>query len=173
MLTDVNYMIPVYLVNLFWLLDNLLGVTIAIFTCFEKQRYRAEERFLLQQSLVLQIAGEAPVSAEVIDITFRSCAVQPAVPAADPDAPVGKRARLFFEPGDLALDAVVYRSRSWGKKLILVFDELTIEQHKSLVRLIFDQQMNGFGQMAGRSTRTLITFRQILLGWWREFVIRR
>ena len=40
MLTDVNYMIPIYLVNLFWLLYNLMAVLISIFVCFEKQRLR-------------------------------------------------------------------------------------------------------------------------------------
>ncbi|MBN1267381.1 MAG: glycosyltransferase [Anaerolineales bacterium] len=173
MLTDVNYMIPVYLVNLFWLLYNLMGIMIAIIVCFEKQRVRTEERFLIEDSLMIQVEGEAPVPANIIDISFTSIAVEPQVVKTNPDSWVGKQARLVFHGFDLSLNAKVLRSRSWGKRIILMYNELTIKQHIALVKYIFSYQKAGFGAFTSSSTRTLVTLKDIIQKWWRVFVLKR
>jgi cellulose synthase (UDP-forming) len=173
MLTDVNYMIPVYLVNLFWLLYNLLGVLVAVLVCFEKQRFRAEERFFIKGTLIVQVEGGEAVPADILDISLVSCAVEPQVMLENPDDWVGKKANLIIPCCDLVVGAVVFRSRGWGKKIILKYPDLSTEQHRKMVNFIFNRQQSGFGDFTRNSLKTLPTLRDIFQKWWRLAVLRK
>ncbi len=144
MLTDVNYMIPVYLVNLFWLLYNMLGILAALIVCFEKQRVRKDERFVIKEKLLLKLENGDAMPVELIDISLRACAAQPLIPLENPDSLVGSTVRLAFS-WSLEIPGVVFRSRAWGKKLIIQFWELSREQHTQLLNFIFDSQQSGYG----------------------------
>lgn len=148
MLTDVNYMMPVYLVNLFWLLYNMLGIFVAIFVCFEKRRYRVAERFSIKDRLLLRLEDGRELSVDMLDISVAGCAVAPAEPVAEPDSLAGMKIHLVFTEDGKAIPGVFLRSRSWGKKFILMFDKLTASQNTYLVNFIFDRQMNGFGEFS-------------------------
>jgi len=170
MLTDVNYMIPVYLVNLFWLLYNMLGIFTAIVICFEKQRVRATERFTVDEPASLVLADGRVLPARVIDISLLACALQPQEAPADPDSLVGSTVKVRLAEG-LELPGVVFRSRAWGKKLIINFWEMERSMHTRLVNFIFDHQQAGYGQF--KSTDALKTAGQTLLKFLRAIFKRQ
>lgn len=145
MLTDVNYMMPVYLVNLFWLLYNMLGIFVAIFVCFEKQRFRTAERFSINDQLILSLKDGRKIPVELQDISVAGCAVSPMQPVIEPDSLIGTHIELVFSQDNSIIPGTFLKSRSWGKKFILTFKELSSEQNTFLVNFIFDRQMNGFG----------------------------
>ncbi len=148
MLLDVNYMMPVYLVNLFWLIYNMLGIVVALFVCFEKQRYRAAERFIIKDRMVLRLDGGREIPVEVQDISVAGCAVAPLEPVLEPDSMAGSKIHLVFPDGSTAIPGIFLRSRSWGKKFILTFDKLNSVQNTFLVNFIFDRQLSGFGEFS-------------------------
>jgi len=148
MLTDVNYMMPVYLVNLFWLLYNMLGIFVAIFVCFEKQRFRTAERFVIKDRLTLKLEDGRKIPVELQDISMAGCAVSPLEPVHETDSLAGTHIELIFGNENMVIPGLFLRSRSWGKKLILTFDKLSSEKNTFLVNFIFDRQMNGFGEFS-------------------------
>jgi cellulose synthase (UDP-forming) len=164
MLTDVNYMIPVYLVNLFWLLYNLLGVFAAIFVCVEIQRFRSAERFSIKDNLKIVLAGGQEVPVELVDISILGCAVEPLTPIEEPDSHVGSDIRIIFDSKIFELSGVFFRSRSWGKKIIINFKPLTPAQNTSLINYIFDRQQNGYGSFI--STNYLKIVQKIFEKFW-------
>lgn len=168
MLTDVNYMIPVYLVNLFWLLYNMLGTFAALIVCFEKQRVRKHERFTIQHNMILKLEDGRVVPVELIDISLAACAVQPLIPIENPDSLVGSTIRLDFD-WSLEIQGVFFRSRAWGKKLIINFWELSREQHTMLVNFIFDNQQSGYGSF--KSAGNLKTVKDTLEKFWKAITI--
>jgi len=159
MLTDVNYMMPVYLVNLFWLLYNMLGIFVAIFVCFEKQRYRATERFAITDKISIMLSDGSEIPVELQDISVAGCAVSPLEPIKEPDSFQGSDLIVQFHEGDVCLPGVFLRSRSWGKKIIITFKDLSTNQYTFLVNFIFDKQMNGFGEFSKESIFKVIRSR--------------
>jgi cellulose synthase (UDP-forming) len=155
MLTDVNYMMPVYLVNLFWLIYNMLGIFVAIFVCFEKQRFRSAERFNIKDQLTLSLPDGTKIPVELLDISIAGCAVSPVKQVKDPDAYAGSQMSVSFPDAGLVIPCTFLRSRSWGRKFILTFNGLSAMQHTSLVNFIFDRQMNGFGEFSKENIFTI------------------
>ena len=172
MLTDVNYMIPVYLVNIFWLLYNLLGILAAIFVCFEKQRVRHVERFIVEGQLDLTIAERPSIPVKLIDISMVGCAVEPLIPVENADQFVGMDVKLTNGNGNLELFGTLFRSRAWGKKLIINFKGLSKEQRTHLLNYIFDQQQGGYGKFNEKGINFSRNMRQIIQRWWKT-VIRK
>jgi len=167
MLTDVNYMIPVYLVNIFWLLYNLMAVLISIFVCFEKQRLRTSERFFVHDQMNLRLADGREIPVELIDISMKSSALAPLLPIENADQLVGSEVMLSPASGTLELPGVFFRSRSWGKKLIINFRELSVEQHTHLVNYIFDRQQKGYGNFNEKSIDFGSTITDMVVKWWK------
>lgn len=155
MLTDVNYMMPVYLVNLFWLIYNMLGIFVAIFVCFEKQRFRSAERFIIKDNVELKFPDGKVIPADLVDISIAGCAVAPVDSVSEPDSMNGKELTIYFPDVDLTLPCVFLRSRSWGRKFILTFRSLSVDQHTALVNFIFDRQSNGFGEFSKENIYTV------------------
>ena len=170
MLTDANYMIPVYLVNLFWLLYNMLGIFAALIVCFEKQRVRKDERFAMKKNIVLILENGELVPVELIDISLSACAVEPLIPIKNPDNLVGSTVRLNFDLS-MEISGVFFRSRAWGKKLIINFWELSREQHTLLVNFIFDNQQSGYGSF--KTAGNLKTIYETLKKFWKALVKRK
>ena len=170
MLTDVNYMIPVYLVNLFWLLYNMLGIFAALIVCFEKQRVRKHERFAIQQKITLILEGGKQIPVETIDISLVACAVRPLEPITDPDSLVGSTVKLAIHDA-LELKGVFFRSRAWGQKIIINFWELSKEQHTQLVSFIFDNQQSGYGSF--KVAGNVKTVRDTLKKFWKTIIKRK
>ncbi len=151
MLTDVNYMVPVYMVNLFWLLYNLVGIIAALIVCFEKERVRTNERFSLYETVVLKTSDDQVVPAIIIDISLVSCAIEPVNPLKETDSLVGSPVELRLN-ADLVIKGSFYRSRAWGKKIIINFEPLNQAQHTQLVNYIFDRQKTGYGKFGLESS---------------------
>jgi cellulose synthase (UDP-forming) len=145
-LTDVNYMIPVYLVNLAWLLYNLIGVVASIFVCVEIQRFRSTERFAFQDNLKIRLKNSLTVPVEMVDISISGCALAPIVPIENPDSHIGSDVSVIIEKESLEIEGVFFRSRSWGKKIIIHFKPMPAQKATRLVKYIFDRQEEGYGQ---------------------------
>ena len=173
MLTDVNYMIPVYLVNMFWLLYNLLGVITAIIVCFEKQRVRQVERFNIPEQSTLQIGSRKRIPVELVDISTAGCALSLAEPLNNADSFVGSKVRLYLEGTKVSLPGEFFRSRSWGKKIIVNFTDLSTEQNTELVNFIFDRQQNGYGSFNPNSVIFNRTFFVIVRNWFKLIIRKR
>ncbi len=171
LLTDVNYMIPVYLVNLFWLLYNFLGILAAILVCFEKQRYRTAERFTVKDELQLILANGTRIPAEVIDISTVACAVEPRISIENPDDLIGKTLQLHFIKDDFQITGTVFRSRAWGKRIIIHFNEESTQNHTQLVKYIFSSQHSGYGNF--EKTNYLKTYQGLLRKNWNELIRRK
>lgn len=167
MLTDVNYMIPVYLVNLFWLLYNLLGIIASIIVCFEKQRFRESERFPAQNPLRITFQDGKTQLIKLIDISLQSCAVEPMTTLENADDFVGSKVILKDLESPLELTGTIYRSRSWGKKLIILFKDLSQEQKNRLVNFIYDQQQSGYGKFNIKSENFLLSTTMIVRQWFK------
>jgi cellulose synthase (UDP-forming) len=155
MLTDVNYMMPVYLVNLFWLIYNMLGIFVAIFVCFEKQRFRSAERFNIKDQVELQFPDGRTISADLVDISIAGCAVAPCIAVTDPDSLDGQELMVYIPDVNLTLPCIFLRSRAWGRKFILTYRHLSAAQHTALVNFIFDRQLNGFGEFSKENLVTI------------------
>jgi cellulose synthase (UDP-forming) len=164
MLTDSNYMIPVYLVNVFWLFYNMIAVVISIIVCLEKQRVRTSERFTLQDRMELTLANGQILPVTLIDISMKGCALEPVQPLENADQYVGTTVTL--KHANLTLPGTFYRSRSWGKKLIVNFSELSTSQLKQLVNFIFDSQESGYGRFTESSINFTKSLRLIFTKWW-------
>ena len=170
MLTDVNYMIPVYLVNLFWLLYNLLGIIASIIVCFEKQRFRESERFPAQNPMTMTFPDGKTQLVKLIDISLQSCAVEPMTTLENADDFVGSKVNLRDPESPLELFGTIYRSRSWGKKLIILFKDLSQEQKNRLVNFIFDQQQSGYGKFDIKSENFLLSTTMIVRQWYKTLL---
>jgi len=173
LITDVNYMVPVYLVNLFWLLYNLIGVLIAIIICFEKQRYRAAERFSFQDPMKLVLENKQVIAVELIDISMIGCAIAPLVSIENADNYIDSIVRLSSETSSLELPGVFFRSRSWGKKIILKFEDLSKEQNTQLLNFIFDRQQSGYGHFNKDSINFNRNLREIIFKWWKTVIQKK
>lgn len=165
MLTDVNYMIPVYLVNIFWLLYNLLGVITAIIVCFEKKRVRQVERFSIVEQSLLHLDKRKSIQVDLVDISTAGCALSLTEPLQNADSYVGSSVNLHLKGMKTNLPGEIFRSRSWGRKIIINFKELSTEQTKELINFIFDRQQNGYGSFNPNSIIFNKTFFVIVRNW--------
>lgn len=173
MLTDVNYMVPVYMVNVFWLLYNFSGTLMALFICFEKQRYRSAERFTIHDEPVLTLENGKTYSAELIDISLKGCALNLVEPLEDADSYVGSSVLLSLDNQQLTLPGYFYRSRSWGQKIVVNFSTLTQKQHSQFLNYIFDRQQSGFGKFNQESENFLNSLRDIIRKWIKRIFRKR
>ena len=146
MLTDANYMIPVYLVNLFWLIYNMLGIFTAILVSFENPRYRSVERFSIKDQLELVCVDGRKIPADIIDISTVATAVEPKIDFVDPDSHVGNKIKINFPQDNFSVNATFFRSRGWGKRIILNFEDVDKYEYTKLVQYIFNRQQAGFGE---------------------------
>jgi cellulose synthase (UDP-forming) len=168
MLTDTNYMIPVYLVNIFWLFYNMIAVIIAIIACFEKQRVRTSERFIVHGQMALKLDNGQAVPVDLIDISMKGCALAPRDPIENPDQYVNRPVRLSH--ADMELPGVFYRSRSWGQRIIVNFSPLSKKQITQLVNFIFDAQESGYGSFNEKSVNFLGSMGEIIAKWWKTIL---
>ena len=166
-------MVPVYLVNLFWLLYNLIGVLIAIIICFEKQRHRAAERFSFQDPMKLVLENKQVIAVELIDISMVGCAIAPLVSIENADDYIDSIVRLSSETSSLELPGIFFRSRSWGKKIILKFKDLSKEQNTQLLNFIFDRQQSGYGHFNKDSINFNRNLREIIFKWWKTVIQKK
>ena len=172
-ITDVNYMVPVYLVNLFWLLYNLMGMLVALIICFEKQRYRAAERFTVEEQVNLILEDGKEITADLVDISMIGCAVAPLASIENADKYVGSKIRISIRSSNLILEGIFFRSRSWGKKIIINFTETSIGQNTHLLNYIFDRQQDGYGHFNQRSINFTRDLREIVFKWWKTITQKK
>lgn len=167
MLTDVNYMVPVYLVNIFWLLYNLLGAITAILVNFERKRYRTSERFMLHESVGFRLQEGNEIQAALIDISLAGCAILLKDPLEDADTHIGEQVSIVMSNGGLSVTGKILRSRSWGKKIIILFDDMPSAVYTRLINYIFDRQQSGYGSFDPGREDFSATFREIISKWWK------
>jgi hypothetical protein len=137
----------------------MLGIFVAIFVCFEKQRFRASERFTIKDKMVLQMSDGRKVPVELLDISVDGCAVSPMETIKEPDLYAGSDIQLIFHEENMVISGIFLRSRSWGKKFILTFKNLSTAQYTFLVNFIFDSQLNGFGEFSKENIIKIIRTR--------------
>jgi len=162
MLTDVIYMIPVYLVNIFWLLYNFIGTVTSLLSCFEKQRIRKTERFVIDDKPLLTLNTGQQILVRLADISLNGCALDLEDALEEADSYVGSSVTVSIDNNQLELQGKFYRSRSWGKKIIILFDEMNKTQHTHLINFIFNHQENGFGKFDIKRESFFKTMREMI-----------
>jgi cellulose synthase (UDP-forming) len=167
MLTDVNYMVPVYLVNTFWLLYNFLGAITAILVNFERKRYRTSERFMLHESVGFRLQEGNEIQAVLIDISLAGCAILLKDPLENADNHIGEKVSIVMSNGGLSVTGKILRSRSWGKKIIILFDDMPSAVYTRLINYIFDRQQSGYGSFNPGREDFSATFSEIISKWWK------
>jgi hypothetical protein len=126
----------------------MLGIFTAILVSFENPRYRAVERFAIKDQLELVCSNGEKIPADVIDISTIATAVEPKIDFSDPDAHVGNTVKINFPNDDFSIESTFFRSRGWGKRIILNFEDLDRYQYTKLVQYIFNRQQAGFGEFS-------------------------
>lgn len=165
MLTDVNYMVPVYMVNIFWLLYNILGSLTAMLVCFEKRRYRSAERFQIDDHPILILEDGKEYSAELVDISVMGCALHLHEPLENADQYEESKVIVSINNQRVYIPGVFFRSRSWGQKIIILFQGLTKIEHTQLINFIFNNQQSGFGRFTPKSEQFGNVYQQIFKKW--------
>lgn len=173
MLNDVNYMVPVYMVNIFWLLYNLIGAITALLSCIEKQRVRMVERFIIHDEPVLTLENGMSFSADLVDISLNSCALHLREPLDNADSYEGSPVSVALDHNDLVLQGIFFRSRSWGQKIVIRFNELSQNKHSQLINFIFDHQQNGYGSFDVKSENFITTIKSIISQWIKKIIKRK
>ncbi len=161
MLMDVNYMVPVYLVNIFWLSFNILGSLAAVMVCFEKHRFRAAERFQILDHPLLILENGQKYSAELIDISEMGCALSLHEPLENADNLINSDVVVSINDQKIFIPGTILRSRAWGKKIIILFDGLAEHEHSQLINFIFNNQQTGFGQFTPDSEHFVHVLRRM------------
>ncbi len=162
MLTDVSFMIPVYLVNIFWLLYNFIGIIAALLASFENQRFRKTERFIIEDNPLLTLSNGKQIPAKLADISLNGCALDLENPLEDADSYVGSPVTVSIDENKLSLQGNFYRSRSWGKMIIILFDEMNKTQHTHLINFIFDHQKTGYGSFDAKRESFIKTIHKMI-----------
>jgi len=165
MLNDVNYMVPVYLVNIFWLLYNLVGVVTAIMSCFEVKRPRKNERFTVQDAPVLQLSDGRTVVTDLEDVSLKGCALRLEEPLENADDYINSPVTVWLRDRTIKLPGQFLRSRGWGKNIIILFSELDQTQHAQLLEFIYDSQDSGYGSFNLKNEKFGQTIRKIFVKW--------
>lgn len=55
--------------NIFWAIYNLFSITLALFMCMERPRYRKAERFVVQKKAKVQLDNQQLIKAFVVDLS--------------------------------------------------------------------------------------------------------
>lgn len=123
-------------INLSWAVYNLAGIIMSILVCIERPRFRASERFLLADEIVVNSSYIYKTECKLSDISTEGLSM------------VCKRENVNFENKDEELDLIIRGMDSpikgrivWsneeGNKVGIKFSQLNIEIYKRLVRYLF------------------------------------
>lgn len=136
------YMIPVYLLNLFWLLYNAWSLIVNIAVCFERPRLRASER--LHVNGTVRVISEEGIAffARLSDMSDGGCRL--CVDIDEDRLDTLKKVRLYL-PNMSPICANIVRTDKQNKTLGVCYDQLTPAEYQAVVRFMFDQQKKGYG----------------------------
>jgi cellulose synthase (UDP-forming) len=140
---DALYMLPVYLLNIGWLLYNLWGLVMNILVCIEKPRLRTSERLTVNEYVtVFDERGRLYVSA-LQDISEGGCGllIREGMFCGKAD----EKVRVQLEIGGEMLPGKIIRMKEETGFVAIRFDELSAPQFVEVVKFIFDKQETGYG----------------------------
>ncbi len=140
--TDAAYMIPVYLLNLFWLLYNAWSLVVNVAVCFERPRLRSSER--LHVNGTVRVISEEGIAffARLSDMSEGGCRMY--VDIDEDRLDTLKSVRLYL-PDMAPIWASIVRVDKQSKSLGVRFNQLTSAEYQAVVRFMFDQQRKGYG----------------------------
>lgn len=144
---DPLYMIPVYLLNLFWLLYNAWSLIVNIAVCLERPRLRASER--LHVNGTVRVISDEGIAffARLSDMSEGGCLLDVDIDEERLDAL--KNIRLYL-PDMSPINGSIVRADKQNKTLGVQFDQLTAAEYQAVVRFMFDQQRKGYGSFRKR-----------------------
>ncbi|MEL7601862.1 MAG: glycosyltransferase [Bacillota bacterium] len=147
---DPVYMIPVYLLNLFWLLYNGWSLIVNIAVCFERPRLRASER--LHVNGTVRVISDEGIAffARLSDMSEGGCLMYVDIDEERLDAL--KNIRLYL-PDMSPICGSIVRADKRNKTLGVRFEQLTPAEYQAVVRFVFDQQRKGYGAFRKRGHR--------------------
>jgi len=146
----------------FILSPDFIGVIAALLISFEKQPFRQAERFIIEDNPLLTLNNGKQISTKLVDISLNGCALELENPLEDADSFVGSPVTVSIDENKLKLQGKFHLSRSWGKKIIILFDELNKAQHTYLINFIFDHQETGYGSFDAKQESFLKTMYQMI-----------
>ena len=140
--TDSVYMVPIYILNLFWLLYNGWSLIVNIAVCFEQPRLRASER--LRVSGMVRVISEEGIAffAKIVDMSEGGCQLRVDI---DEDCiDTLKLIKIYISDISPVCGTTVRTDRK-NKTLGVKFEQLTAAEYQEIVRFVFDQQNKGYG----------------------------
>ncbi|MEL7608091.1 MAG: glycosyltransferase [Bacillota bacterium] len=141
---DAAYMIPVYVLNLFWIVYNLYGLVLNIFVCFEKPRFRNSERLSVDAPVTVLSENSDYYPATAIDMSETGCALT--VHTDDEMFFLLKRElSLVLRKGAEPIPLTVVRAEYATRFVAFRYRQLNTQQYIDVVQFIFNRQKSGYG----------------------------
>ncbi len=155
MLTDSEYMVIVYLLNMGWVVYNLFALVLSIAICFEKPRVRRHDRLYVVREVHLRF-GSLAGAGRLINISEGGCNVRPQFAQDVLEKHERQIIRLRF--GDTEVMGRILRYIPGKKSYAVQFLDMESETYARLVQYIFNNRDAGFGAFASKSlVHTLFT----------------
>ncbi|MDB5969089.1 MAG: rcdA [Hydrocarboniphaga sp.] len=125
------------LVNLFWIIVNVLVLSLTAAACVELPRQRTQERFASAGTRAWLVLGRSKLPVELRDLSFGGCSLALDVALADSGSATAA-VTLMFSPGE-TYQVLRMRSRIVNGHSVLGcrFVSLSLEQQQSLVLRIY------------------------------------
>ncbi|MFZ5973922.1 MAG: glycosyltransferase [Bacillota bacterium] len=148
LLTDSDYMIIVYALNMGWVIYNLFALVLSIVICFEKPRVRNHDRLVVSQPVNVRF-GNLQCAGKLINISEGGCNV---IPQYSTDVlPRYEREIIRLYLGDTEVMGRILRYIPGKKSYAVQFLDMESDTYARLVQYIFNNQDAGFGRFASKS----------------------
>ena len=133
--TDAAYMIPVYVLNIFWVLYNLWSLVLNIFVCFEKPRLRSSERLFVKAPIQAYDGTGILYSAVTLDMSETGCGM--VIHASEEDfLNIGGHLSVLLDKDALPILGSIVRKDARRRFIALRFTDLSAEQYRHVIRFI-------------------------------------
>lgn len=148
LLTDSDYMIIVYILNMGWVVYNLFALVLSIFICFERPRVRKHDRLSVDRAVDIRV-GELAGTGKLINISEGGCNIAPDFPAQA--LPKYERQIILLDFGGTKVMGRILSYIPGKKSYAVQFLDMDSGTYARLVQYIFNSRDAGFGTFASKS----------------------
>lgn len=158
---DPIYMVPVYLLNIGWVLYNLWSLILNILVCFERPRYRSSERLSIDSDVRVSFGNGLVFRARTTDMSECGCGLAVDIDEAYLDTL--SNVKVYLARGLTPINGTVVRCNKQGKTIGVQFNNLSANEYAQVVKFIFDKQEAGYGSFKkhGRQQTTSVQVERV------------